>query len=322
MSAARPDSDGGRVRVPADVDRPDRILAGLTARQLALLAVAAVMLWAAYEATRRFVPLPLFAVGAVPVAVAAVGLALGRVDGQPADRFAAAAVSHRRSARRLVPAPAGVGPVPARLAEQAGPPPAPLRLPLAGMDPQGVVDLGPDGAAVICRARAVPFKLRTPAEQEAMVAGFARFLNSLSEPIQILVRTEPVDLTTAVDALETAAPGLAHPALEAAARGHARFLADLSSRGLLTRQVLVVLRQPAAPARRAAGGGGDSLARRAAGCAAALAAAGITVETLDHQAATAVLARAFDPAGAPPAADVANDRPVTAHVPPSDGAAR
>ena len=40
-----------RVRVPADVERPDRVLAGLTARQLALLAVAAVALWAAYLAT-------------------------------------------------------------------------------------------------------------------------------------------------------------------------------------------------------------------------------------------------------------------------------
>ncbi|MBV9660767.1 MAG: PrgI family protein, partial [Acidimicrobiales bacterium] len=240
----RPDSTD-RVRVPADVDRPDRILAGLTVRQLALLAVAAVGLWAAYAATRPFVPLVAFAVVAVPFAVAAVALALGRVDGQPADRFAAAAVSFHRSPRRLVPAPDGLGPVPAGLAGRAGTPPTPLRLPLADVDPQGVVDLGPEGTAIACRARAVPFKLRTPAEQEAMVAGFARFLNSLSEPIQIVVRAEPVDLSPAVDALEAAAPALAHPALEAAARAHASFLADLGGRGLLSRQVLVVLRQPA-----------------------------------------------------------------------------
>ena len=77
---------------------------------------------------------------------------------------------------------------------------------------------------MICRASAVTFSLRTPAEQEALVAGFARFLNSLGEPVEILVRAEPVDLTAAIDALLDAAPGMPHPALEAAARRHARFL--------------------------------------------------------------------------------------------------
>jgi len=43
----QPTEDTGRVRIPADVDRPDKLLAGLTARQLAILAVAAVVLWAA-----------------------------------------------------------------------------------------------------------------------------------------------------------------------------------------------------------------------------------------------------------------------------------
>ena len=50
-----PGSHRSRVRIPADVEREDRILAGLTARQLAILAVPAVVLWVAYEATRRVV---------------------------------------------------------------------------------------------------------------------------------------------------------------------------------------------------------------------------------------------------------------------------
>ena len=54
-------SGGGRVRVPADVERPDRILAGLTARQLAILATSGVALWAAYLATRHVVPVAAFA---------------------------------------------------------------------------------------------------------------------------------------------------------------------------------------------------------------------------------------------------------------------
>ena len=55
------------MRIPADVERPDKLLAGLTARQLAILAVAAVALWAGYAATRHLVPPAVFGVVAVPV---------------------------------------------------------------------------------------------------------------------------------------------------------------------------------------------------------------------------------------------------------------
>ena len=34
--------------IPADIERPDKILAGLTARQVAILAIAAVLIWAAF----------------------------------------------------------------------------------------------------------------------------------------------------------------------------------------------------------------------------------------------------------------------------------
>ena len=52
--------------IPADIERPDKILAGLTARQVAILATAAVIIWAAFEATRRLVAPPVFAVLAAP----------------------------------------------------------------------------------------------------------------------------------------------------------------------------------------------------------------------------------------------------------------
>ena len=95
MSAGRT-----RVRVPADVERPDRVLAGLTARQLAVLATAGVALWAAYVATRRVVPSTAFAAVALPLAGAALFVALGRVEGQAADRMLAAAWRQLRSPRR------------------------------------------------------------------------------------------------------------------------------------------------------------------------------------------------------------------------------
>ena len=220
-----------RVRIPAEVEKPDRIMAGLTARQLAIFAAAGALLWAAYLATRRLVPLVAFAAVAVPVAGTATLLAVGRADGLPVDRVLLAAWRHLCSPRRLVPAPEGVPPVAPFLGKQAGAPPAPLRLPLAGISADGLVDLGPEGAAVVCRASSVTFSLRTPAEQEALVAGFARFLNSLTEAVQVLVRAEPVELGPMVDELLDRAPSLAHPGLERAAREHACFLTDLGSRG-------------------------------------------------------------------------------------------
>ena len=314
-----------RVRIPADVERPDKLLAGLTARQLAILAVTAVALWVGYAATRHLMPPAVFGVVAVPVAAMAAALALGRFEGIAADRWVVSAWRHHRSPRRLVPAPDGITPTPAFLSQATpgatAPVPAPLRLPVADVRADGIVDLGVDGLAVICRASAVTFSLRTPAEQEALVAGFARFLNSLSEPIEIVVRAEPVDLTSAIDALLDAAPGLPHPALETAARGHARFLADLADRrDLLRREVLVVLRH-----RLHSHGAGDDpagrLHRRASEAATALAAAGVTLAVANGTAAAACLARALDPAGTTRFAGLndraATDDPVTLAHPPA-----
>ncbi|HEY1829820.1 MAG TPA: PrgI family protein [Acidimicrobiales bacterium] len=296
MSPAERARDRTRVRIPADVERPDKLLAGLTARQLAILAVTAVALWIGYTATRHLVPPAVFGVVAVPVGAVAAMLALGRFEGVAADRWVTAAWRHHRSPRRLVPAPDGTTPAPAfmsqALADGAGVLPAPLRLPVTGVRTDGIVDLGTDGMALICRASAVTFSLRTPAEQEALVAGFARFLNSLAEPVEVVVRAEPVDLTPAIDALLDSAPGLPHPALDAAARGHARFLAELAERrDLLRREVLVVLRQ------RAGDDAAGRLHRRAIEAGAALAAAGVTLTVLDGPQTAACLARALDPAG-------------------------
>ena len=228
---SRRPGDVSRVRIPADVERPDRLLAGLTARQLAILAAAGIALWAGYTATRHLVPVAAFAAVAIPVAGVATLLAVGRVEGQPADRLFAAACRHWRSPRRLVPAPDGAPPLPGWVTAGPGALPAPLRLPVAAVNANGVIDLGAEGLAVICQASSVTFPLRTPVEQEALVAGFARWLNSLAEPVQLLIRAEPVNLAPLIDSLLDAAPGLPHPGLEAAARSHAQFLGDLAEGG-------------------------------------------------------------------------------------------
>ncbi len=91
----RPEPEELTARIPADVDRPDEILFGLTARQVAVLAVVAVGLLAAWRATRTLLP-PAVAGGvAVVVAAAAVTLVAGRRDGLGLDELLLAAVRQR-----------------------------------------------------------------------------------------------------------------------------------------------------------------------------------------------------------------------------------
>ena len=283
------------VRIPADVDRPDRLLAGLSARQLVILAVPAVTLWSAYLATRGFLPLPVFAAVALPVAATAGALAVGRRDGVSLDRWLLAGLRQTRSPRRLVPAPEGVASPPAWASPSAPALPSALELPARGVEAEGVVDLGADGSALICRATSLNFGLRTEAEQEALVAAFARFCNAIGAPVQVVVRAERADLRAVAEEIDQAAGALPHPALESAARAHAGFLASLGERrDVLRRSVLVVFREPQ-PVPAAA----PVLARRVEEASAALAAAGVSLVALDEEAARAVLARAVDPDGHP-----------------------
>jgi len=238
------------------------------------------------------VPLAVFAAFAAPVAAAVLTLVLGRRDGLGLDRLMLAGLCQARRPRRLVPAPDGVPDLPRWAAAGRQPtPPAPLRLPARSITTSGVIDLGAAGTALICQASTVSFALRTFGEQQALVAAFARYLSSLTTGVQILIRSTPVELSATIAGLRQAAGGLPHPGLEAAALAHAAFLSGLAAeRDLLTRQVLLVLTDPASDA-----GAPGRLHRRAAGAATGLAGAGIAVTALDGAAAAAVLASAADP---------------------------
>ena len=305
--------------IPADIERPDKILAGLTARQAAILATAAVLIWAAFEATRRLVAPPVFAVLAAPVAVAAAALVTGQRDGLTLDRLLVAAWRHARSPRRLVTAPGGIPAPPAwagpQLARRQGRPPAPLDPLYRAITADGVIGLGDGGAAVAAAVSTVNLALRTPAEQDALTAAYGRWLNSLTGPVQILIRAGHADLSAAVADLEDTAPALPDPDLEAAALDHAAFLADLAAgRDLLTRQVLLVTREPrrTGPGAARSGSSGPRAAQRTAEAARLLSAADLTVSALDGGQVTALLTAAADPGAAIHAARLAvPGQPVT-----------
>lgn len=113
-------------RIPADISRPDQLLGPFTARQSAVLAAAALVLYCGWWATRPFMAPLTYAALVVPVAGAVAALALGRREGIGLDRFLLAALAHARTPKRRVHAPEGVPPLPAvvpdRWKRAAGPP--------------------------------------------------------------------------------------------------------------------------------------------------------------------------------------------------------
>jgi len=282
-------------RVPADFEAPDRILYGLTARQLAILATATAISYLAWQATATRLPLPLIAAGIIPILGLAAMLALGRRDGLTLDVWLWAAIVHRRAPRRAVPAPNGILDAPPWAphsnseSDGDGPAPAVLRLPARTIDDNGAVDTG-DSAVVLVAATTVNLGLRTGAEQNALIGGYARWLNALTGPVQVVVSAQRVDLTGHAQRVADAAQAITDPALAEAALDYAEFLLDVAEhRDPLWRTVTIAC----------AGTGGPTAAtealRRAEHTAAALPALGCQTRVLDGPTATAVLTAAVDP---------------------------
>jgi PrgI family protein len=304
-------------KIPADVERPDKVLAGFTARQVVILAVTFLIIYAGWILGQAWVPFGAYLAVAIPVAAGGIVLAVGRRDGIALDHYLRAALlfhlvprhhhnpdthpttsnprtrgrGHRRGHSRGHRRGRAGSPDPADPTDQGVPrwvamrahhthrPPrsAPITggaipargitTPAYGPADVGVLDLGGQGLALIAACSTVNFALRTETEQLGLIDCFARMLHAQIGPLQILVRSHPVDLTPTLAELAHAATTLTHPALRAAAAGHHRWLSELAgSQGLLARQVLIVLREPATRAhitpghtdpRRAAAGAVD-----------------------------------------------------------------
>lgn len=240
-----------QARIPAGVDTPDKLLFGLTSRQLGILAGAGTTGWLLYTLLRDVVPPVVFAIAAIPLAATAAAVALGRRDGLSLDLWLWHALRGRRGPQRHAPA--------AQLTDGV----ATLRLPVAGIAPDGVVTLACGHTAVIVACSTVGFFLRDHPEQHTAVQILARWCNSLTTPVQITITTRPVDLHTPAAAILERAGTLPHPALATAAAGYAAFLRQLATeRDPLTRQVLITHRaRDPVTARRAA----DHTARTLAG---------------------------------------------------------
>ncbi|MFI2652764.1 PrgI family protein [Micromonospora fulviviridis] len=271
-----------RARVPANVNKPDRIAFGLTFRQLAIIGGVSLAGLGLYRTFGHLLPPAAWIVAGVIAFAVATVVALGRRDGLPLDVWLRHGLTLSRSPRTLAPGEAQASSV----AAVAGTPsvPAPLRSPATSVSPAGVLTSeGIEKVLIACGTTNI--HLRTGSEQGALLEGFGRFLNSLTGPAQIVVAAQRHDLTVYAQATVDHAPRLPHPALQAAADDYAEFLLDLDSqRDPLRRQVLAVVTgvHAADPAVRALSG------------------LGVEAAALDGPAVAAALASAVDPFSAPP----------------------
>ncbi|PKV98916.1 PrgI family protein [Nocardia fluminea] len=328
------------VRIPADVDRSDRLLGPFTARQLAVLATTAALLYVAWIAVKAVIAPPIFLATMAPIGAIVTVAVVTRRDGLSADLLAVAAIRHRLRPRHLVRTRGQTPPPPRWITDHATRtrprPPTPVALTAqAARLPEsvtqtgsgvGVIDLGADGLAVLAVAGTLNLSLRTPAEQDSLVGQLAGWLHTLRQPVQILVRSARLDLTEQITGLHSAAEQMSFE-LAAAALDHADHLADMAARENPThRQVLLVWREPteslAATGVRARWPG-RSRARRALSTAARRAAQsrllrrmneaadvltplGISVTALEETQARAVLTSCTNPEGlVSAAADIA-----------------
>jgi hypothetical protein len=285
-----------RARMPADVDAPDKLLYGLTFRQLAILAAAAVVFAAGWHLLHPLVPPTVLVIAAVPLGGVVFAVAVGRRDGLPLDVWLTHAIRYQRAPHALSTTVDTATTLPPWVTPPTGrvPLPAPLRLPAHAIDDDGTITLtdtratGVGDRVAIVAATTVNLTLRTPAEQAALLDTFGRWLNSLTHPTEIVIANQPVDLHSAADALTSRAGHLPNALLAAACADHAAFLTRLAHRrDPLRRQVLITSRS-SGPDRHTARRHADDTART-------LGALGLTTRTLDAPDATAALAGCADP---------------------------
>lgn len=100
---------------------------------------------------------------------------------------------------------------------------------------------GGDCRAVL-EAQSVNFALKSEAEQEAIMAGYRAFLNSLSYPIQVVVRILPTDVELYLAGLRERFAGRGGEAMRRLALDHETFVRRLArERTLLERRFYVVV---------------------------------------------------------------------------------
>lgn len=87
------------------------------------------------------------------------------------------------------------------------------------------------GAALVLQANAVNFDLLSEKEQDAMIAAYAALLNSLSFTLQIIIRSQKMDISSYLAAIEQQAQGQPNPYLRERILAYKEFVGGLVQKG-------------------------------------------------------------------------------------------
>ena len=97
-------------------------------------------------------------------------------------------------------------------------------------------------AAAVLQTTAVNFDLLSEGEQDAMIFAFAALVNSLTFPIQVLIRSKRVDVTNYLTRLEEAKKSAYTPALVTQIEKYEIFIRDLVSKNqVLDKRFYVII---------------------------------------------------------------------------------
>lgn len=98
------------------------------------------------------------------------------------------------------------------------------------------------GAAIIMESTSLNFGLLSEKEQQAVIAAYAGLLNSLTFPIQIVVRSQRKDITKYTQLLEDAKSSITNPKLINVMEGYQRFIFDsIKKKNVLSKKFYIIV---------------------------------------------------------------------------------
>lgn len=105
-----------------------------------------------------------------------------------------------------------------------------------------IVLLKDGGGALVLQTSAVNFGLLSEREQIAIISAFAQMLNSLSFSIQIVVRSERLDITSYLTLLDQALKKQTNPLLAQIMRGYSNFIqATIKENEVLDKSFYIII---------------------------------------------------------------------------------
>lgn len=107
---------------------------------------------------------------------------------------------------------------------------------------EGIVLLKNNGAAAVIATTAVNFDLLSEMEQDAMIAAYSQFLNSLTFSIQVLIRSKKMDISSYVESLAAVENSQTNPYLKEQIKSYRVYVSELISKNeVLDKKFYVVI---------------------------------------------------------------------------------